>query len=161
MKKLTAVDLGMLYHDWVARLYTSDHAGIVPGRAREEISWDTYSKEWHREYGPARWVNAGAREVRGRLILETARGRVIDLPADEAAVGLLALQSGAPDDLIDALVGLDATGAWGSELGRELRRALKEQGYTVKRSKKSVYGRKNPYDDDDEGYIWVIADDLE
>jgi hypothetical protein len=139
--------IGELYHLHVKTLYQGELARVVYGsHRREEVSWNVYSKGWHRNHGPARWINAAVEIGEdGMLHIETSRGRSIIVPAHETIIALFALDSGDPESLKDALVGLDSVGLWNHEVATAVRKALKEQGYTVRKQAKKGYGaKKNP-----------------
>lgn len=76
---------------------------------RQEISWDRYSKKWHRSHGPSRWLNAGVRIVieddHPQIVVENYRGNVVatlNLPGDDVDCDLLPVAGS-----IDLLVAAD------------------------------------------------------
>jgi len=78
-RRQLAVEIGREYHRTVRSLYTSQYADVIYGHGGEvETDGERYSRGWHREHGPARHRNAGARlddETRPKyVILENFRG---------------------------------------------------------------------------------------
>jgi uncharacterized protein (TIGR02996 family) len=77
-----AVAAGEHYHDHVQSLHTAKMAKVVYGRGgKDDQSWSVYSKGWHRNHGPAKWKNSGARFDNltdpKEIILENNRGREV------------------------------------------------------------------------------------
>jgi hypothetical protein len=56
-----ATSLGASYHRHVESLASSSEAVCAYGRGgQDDLSRDSYSKGWHRKFGPRRWKNFGA-----------------------------------------------------------------------------------------------------
>lgn len=73
--KEIALAVGAAFDERIAALVAAADGIVVYGPGGlAGLSWDKYSKGWHRSHGPARWNNAGARIESGDVIVENFRG---------------------------------------------------------------------------------------
>lgn len=76
------------WHRYVGRLFASKRAMIVWGEGGKEMEdREAYSKKYRRQYGGAKWKNAGVFIADGHIVIQTYHGLTVArlfLPSESA-----------------------------------------------------------------------------
>ncbi len=62
------------------KLFGSDCAVFVHGSKQRDEDWNYYSKSYHRNHGPKKWINPGAKQDGDKIIIDPARGKAFSIP---------------------------------------------------------------------------------